>query len=180
MDENWNDDIITFIELIRSKSVDLSIKHTSNFFYYKSCENYFQIPVIVLSVLSSFISVGINDFVSQPNISITTASISMIIAILGSIRLYLNLTLNVELENELSKDFHILALDISKELFLPIELRKKTQSEFLESIYICYVGLLQKSSLIKAEQEISQQKNKLSPKSSILLQPRNPLNVVIN
>jgi hypothetical protein len=88
----------------------------------------------------------------------------MVIAILGSIRLYLNLTLNVELENELSKEFHILALDISKELFLPIELRKQSQQEFLEAIYGCYVGLLQKSSLIKAEQEITQQKNKLSPR----------------
>jgi hypothetical protein len=161
---DWNEDIVTFIELIRSKSVDLSIKHTSNFFYYKSCENYFQIPTIVLSIFSSFISVGVSDFVAQPTISTTTASISMVIAILGSIRLYLNLTLNVELENELSKEFHILALDISKELFLPIELRKQSQQEFLEAIYGCYVGLLQKSSLIKAEQEITQQKNKLSPR----------------
>jgi len=161
---DWNEDIVIFIELIRSKSVDLSIKHTSNFFYYKSCENYFQIPTIVLSIFSSFISVGVSDFVSQPRISITTASISMVIAILGSIRLYLNLTLNVELENELSKEFHILALDISKELFLPVELRKQSQQEFLEAIYGCYVGLLQKSSLIKAEQEITQQKNKLSPR----------------
>jgi hypothetical protein len=162
---DWNEDMVTFIELIRSKSVDLSIKHTSNFFYYKSCENYFQIPVIVLSIFSSFVSVGVSDFIAQPTISTTTASISMVIAILGSIRLYLNLTLNVELENELSKEFHILALDISKELFLPVELRKQSQQEFLEAIYGCYVGLLQKSSLIKAEQEITQQKNKLSPRT---------------
>ncbi len=160
----WNDDIITFLELIRSKSVDLSAKHTTNFFYYKSCENYFAIPTIVLSVFSSFISVGVSDFVAQEAISTTTASISMAIAILGSVRLYLNLTLNVALELELSKEFHVLALDISKELFLPIELRKQSQQEFLEAIYGAFIGLLQKSSLIKAEQEITQQKNKLSPR----------------
>ncbi len=148
----WNEDIIDFLELIRSKSVTYSTKHTANFFYYK------------LSVFSSFISVGVSDFVSQPNISITTASISMAIAILGSIRLYLNLTLNVALELELSKEFHVLALDISKELFLPVELRKQTQQEFLEAIYGAYIGLLQKSSLIKAEQAIVAQKNKLSPR----------------
>lgn len=170
---DWNEDIICFLELIRAKSVELSTKHTENFFYFKSCERYFAIPTIVLSIFSSFISVGVNDFISQPNISITTASISMVIAILGSIRLYLNLTLNVELENELSKEFHILALDISKELFLPLELRKQTQSEFLDSVYGCYVGLLQKSSLIKAEQEITQQKNKLSPRAGNYV-PRTP------
>ena len=161
----WSEDIVEFFQLIRSKSVDLSARHQESFFYYKSCENYFQIPTIVLSVFSSFISVGVSDFVNQPTISTTTASISMAIAILGSIRLYLNLTLNVALELELSKEFHILALDISKELFLPIELRKQTQQEFLEAIYGCYVGLLQKSSLIKAEHEIAVQKNRLSPRS---------------
>lgn len=161
---DWNEDVVLFLELIRSKSVDLSTRHTSNFFYFKSCENYFQIPTIVLSVFSSFISVGVSDFVAQQNISITTASISMAIAILGSVRLYLNLTLNVALELQLSKEFHILALDISKELFLPIELRKETQQEFLEAIYGAYIGLIQKSSLIKAEQEIVAQKNKLSPR----------------
>jgi hypothetical protein len=161
---DWNEDVITFLELIRSKSVDLSAKHTENFFYYKNCENYFAIPVIVLSVFSSFISVGVSDFVAQEAISTTTASISMVIAILGSVRLYLNLTLNVALELELSKEFHVLALDISKELFLPIELRKQSQQEFLEAIYGAYIGLLQKSSLIRAEQEIVAQKNKLSPR----------------
>ena len=171
--DNWNDDIVCFLELIRSKSVDYSTKHTENFFYYKSCENYFSIPVIVLSIFSSFISVGVSDYVTQPRVSITTSAISMVIAILGSIRLYLNLNLNVELENELSKEFHILALDISKELFLPIELRKQTQSEFLDAVYGCYVGLLQKSSLIKAEQEITQQKNKLSPRAGNYV-PRTP------
>ena len=162
---DWSEDIIDFLQLIRSKSVDYSAKHTANFFYYKSCEHYFAIPTIVLSVFSSFISVGVSDYVAQEAISTTTASISMAIAILGSVRLYLNLTLNVALELELSKEFHVLALDISKELFLPIELRKQTQSEFLDAVYGAYIGLIQKSSLIRAEQEIVAQKNKLSPRN---------------
>ena len=160
----WDDSIVDFLELIRSKSVEYSAKHTANFFYYKSCENYFAIPTIVLSVFSSFISVGVSDYVEVAAISTTTASISMAIAILGSIRLYLNLTLNVALELELSKEFHVLALDISKELFLPVELRKQSQQEFLEAIYGAYIGLIQKSSLIRAEHEVVAQKNKLSPR----------------
>lgn len=161
----WDENIVDFLELIRAKSVSLSVKHTNSFFIYKKMENLFAIPTIVLSIFSSFISVGVSAFIAQPNISLTTSSISMFVAILGSIRLYLNLTLNLELELELSKSFHILALDISKELFLPVELRKQSQLEFLEAIYGVYIGLLQKSSLIKAEQEIAEQKSKLSPKS---------------
>lgn len=173
----WDENIVEFLELIRSKSVSLSIKHTHSFFVYKRMENMFAIPTIVLSIFSSFISVGVSEFISQPDISITTASISMLIAILGSIRLYLNLALNLELELDLSKSFHILALDISKELFLPLELRKQSQLEFLESIYGVYIGLLQRSNLIKAEEEISEQKNKLSPKFQRI---KNPLTVTIN
>ena len=92
--EEWNDDLIEFLQLIRKKCVELSKKHTESFFYYKSCENLFSIPTIILSVFSSFISVGVSDFISQPNVSLTTASISMLVAILGSIKLYLNLTIN--------------------------------------------------------------------------------------
>jgi hypothetical protein len=73
MSEEWDENIIQFIELIRAKSVSLSQKHTISFFSYKKIMNLFDIPIIILSVFSSFISVGISNFVSQPNISITTA-----------------------------------------------------------------------------------------------------------
>jgi len=185
MNIEWYTDIIEFLELIRKKSVDLSKKHTESFFYYKSCENLFSIPTIILSVFSSFISVGVDSFVSQPNISLTTASISMLVAILGSIKLYLNLTINTAIELEISKDFHILALDISKMLFIPVELRKIKQEEFLDDIYNRYIVLLQKSSLIKANEERQQLNNQLnllktSPKTPTLLQPRvrNPLTII--
>lgn len=183
--ELWNDDIVQFLELIRKKSVDLSKKHTDAFFYYKSCENLFSIPTIICSIFSSFISVGVSDFISQPNISLTTASISMFVAILGSIKLYLNLTINTAIELEISKEFHILALDISKMLFIPVELRKIKQEDFLDDIYSRYIVLLQKSSLIKANEERQQLNNQLSllkssPKTPTLLQPRvrNPLTIV--
>jgi hypothetical protein len=182
--EDWSEDIVSFLELIRKKAVGLAQKHTASFFYYRSCENYFSVPVICLSVFSSFISVGVKDFVSQPVISITTASVSMAIAILGSIKLYLNLTTNTANELEISKEFHILALDISKMLFIPCDLRKVDQIEFLNKIYDSYIVLLQKSSLIKAEEERVKMDGqvsllKTSPKTPTILQPRrNPLMIV--
>ena len=183
MDQDWDENIIEFLQLLRSKSVSLSQKHTLSFFYYKTCENYFQLPIIILSVFSSFISVGVSAFLSQPIISITTASISMGIAILSSIKLYLNLTINTAIELDLSKDFHVLAMDISKILFIPYHLRKINQIDFIDDIYGRYITLLQQSSLIKADEERQQLNNqmiKISPKSPVLLQPRRSLDVVIN
>ena len=176
MDE-WDDNIIQFIELIRAKCVNLSQKHTASFFAYKKMMNIFDIPIIILSVFSSFISVGISAFVSQPVISITTASISMAVTILGSIKLYMNLTINTATELTLSKDFHILAMDISRILFTPTALRKLTQTEFLDDIYNRYIILLENSSLIKANEERTELNKiiQISPKSPTILQPRNPL-----
>lgn len=185
--ENWSEDIIEFLNLIRKKCVELSKHHTSNFFYYKSCVNYFDVPIIIFSVFSSFISVGVKDFLDQPTISITTAGISMITTILCSIKLYLNLTSNTASELEISKEFYILALDISKMLFVPVEHRVIDQITFLNTIYNSYIVLLEKSSLIKAEEEQQNlqgqvEKLKTSPKSPFSLQQRikNPLTVTIN
>ncbi len=182
--ENWDTELTDFLELIRKKSVVLAQKHTASFFYYKSCMNYFEIPVIVLSVFSSFISVGVSAFLSQAIISITTAGVSMVIAILGSVKLYLNLTSNKASELEISKEFHVLALDISKMLFIPVELRKIDQLDFLNKIYDTYIVLLQKSSLIKAEEERTRMDGqvsllKTSPKTPTMLQPRrSPLTII--
>ena len=182
---DWSQDVVDFLDLLKRKCVSLAQKHTASFFYYKRCSNMFDVPVIILSVLSSSISVGVSSFVSQPNISLTTCSISMCIAILGSIKLYLNLTTNTREELEISKEFHILALDISKTLFIPVELRKIDQIEFLNKIYDTYIVLLQKSSLIKAEEErnkldVELDKIKTSPKTPTLLSNRirNPLTII--
>ena len=172
----WSEDITDFLKLIRSKSVELSRKHTESFFSYKRIMNLFDIPIIILSVFSSFISVGITAFVSQPNISITTACISMGVTILGSIKLYLNLNINTAVELEISKEFLVLGMDISKILFIPSELRKIEQMDFLDDIYGRYIVLLQKSSLIKINEEREQIGNQLnllkSPKTPTILQPR--------
>jgi hypothetical protein len=111
----------------------------------------------------------------------------MLIAILGSIKLYLNLTTNTANELMVSKEFHILALDISKMLFVPIDLRKVKQEEFMDDIYNRYIVLLQKSSLVRAEEERSKldcqiDKLKTSPKSPFNLQNRikNPLTIITN
>ncbi len=178
--DDWSEDLIEFLQLIRTKSVELSKKHTESFFSYKRIMNLFDIPIIILSVFSSFISVGISAFVSQRNISLCTASISMGVTILGSIKLYLNLNVNTAIELEISKDFLVLAMDISKTLFIPVELRKVNQIDFIDDIYSRYIILIQKSSLIKINEERTQLNNQLnllktSPKTPIIIQPRNKL-----
>jgi hypothetical protein len=77
----------------------------------------------------------------------------MLVAILSSIKLYFNISTNITNELEISKTFHLLSLDIQKTLALPIELRKIEQLDFLNKCYDSFIILIQKSSLVKAEEE---------------------------
>jgi hypothetical protein len=182
MDE-WDESIIEFLQLLRKKSVYLSIQHSNSFFYYNKCATLFSVPSIILSIFNGFISVGVSEFIEQQNISLINSSISMLLAILGSVSLYLNLN-NLKIkELELSKQYHHLALNISKILFIPVSLRKIEQLDFLNICYDKYVILLQESSLIRVDEAQENVIQKFSPKS-ILLQPRNPLispkNIIIS
>lgn len=181
MSEDWDGQLIDFLENIRRKSAKLSVKHTNKFFYYKSCSNFFDIPIIIMSVIVSSFGVGTGDFLEQSIISIVSCSVSMIVAILSSIKLYLNISTNTSNELDISKEFHLLSLDIQKTLSLPTELRKIEQLDFLNKSYDTFIVMLQKSSLIKAEEEQERmdsilEKIKRSPRLTLKRQPtKNPI-----
>jgi hypothetical protein len=181
MEDGWDGQLIDFLENIRRKSAKLSVKHTNKFFYYKSCSNFFDIPIIVMSVIVSSFGVGTGDFLEQSIISIVSCSVSMIVAILSSIKLYLNISTNTSNELDISKEFHLLSLDIQKTLSLPTELRKIEQLDFLNKTYDTFIVMLQKSSLIKAEEEQERMDNilekiKRSPRLTLKRQPStNPI-----
>jgi hypothetical protein len=110
----------------------------------------------------------------------------MIVAILSSIKLYLNISTNTNNELDISKEFHLLSLDIQKTLALPVELRKIDQLDFLNKSYDTFIVMLQKSSLIKADEERERMdtildKIKRSPRLTMKRQPTlSPLQIPIN
>ena len=116
MNNNWTDNIINILQRIRMNSVALNKKHIKRYIYYNSISKYFDIPIIVFSVFSaSFTSLDVIE--SSMNVIITT-SISMAITILSSIKLYLNLSNNINDEIQLSKAYYILSINIFKQLSL--------------------------------------------------------------
>jgi hypothetical protein len=178
--DEWDDNVIDFLDSIRRKCSKLSLKHTNTFFYYNRVSNFFDIPIIILSTLSASFAVGTDAFIEQSYISLINCGVSMIVAILSSIKLYLNISTNKTNELEISKAFYVLSLDIQKTLYLPVELRKIEQLEFLNQTYDAYILLIQKSSLIKASEESEKmdkllEKIKSSPRLALRRQPTNPL-----
>ena len=77
----------------------------------------------------------------------------MFITILGAIKLYLNLDTLIKQENELSKNFNLLHLDIYKTINLSKEQRVEEGLDYLTKKYNEYVRLVEQSNLLRTNIE---------------------------
>ena len=136
--EPWNDEIIKILNNVRINSLNLSEYHRRNYFYFKNISNYFDIPIIITSSLSGSFSVGA---------SLISCAASMFITILSSIKLYLNISDNLQSESDMARKFCVLSLEIYKIINLPDEKRGINSSEFLNSKYNQYIKLYEESNL---------------------------------
>jgi len=151
MIESWNSNIIEILENVRVNSINLSEYHRRNYFYYKSLSNYFDIPIIIISVFSGSFSVGADPYLKQNNISLINCLASMTITILGSIKLYLNISSNLENESNMAREFYVLSVEIFKTISLPTNQRNFNGIEFLNSKYNHYIKLYEESNLLKVK-----------------------------
>jgi hypothetical protein len=145
---NWSQPVDSLLDKIRLNAVYLTNRHINNHLYYKNCSKYFEIPTIVLSVFSGTFSVGSDGFLNQELISIVSCSISMLITILTSIKLYMKIQENSTQEQELAVSFKTLALDIFKILSLPEEDRGIDGLIHQNKIYGKYVNLVEKPQIL--------------------------------
>ena len=146
---NWSEEQENILEKIRINSIVLSETHRRNYYEYKNLSKLFDIPIIIISTLSASFSVGSQSYLPQHIISTTTCSISMCVAILSSIKLYLNLEQNLKLETELSKQFSLLSLDIFKILHLNKDDRSIDGLIYLNKKYTNYCHLIEQSNLLR-------------------------------
>ena len=146
---DWSEEQESILEKIRINCIVLAETHRRNFYEYKSLSKVFDIPIIVISTLSASFSVGSQEYLPQHLISTTTCSISMLVAILSSIKLYLHLEENLKLESELSKQFNLLSLDIFKILHLNKTDRSIDGLIYLNKKYTNYCHLIEQSNLLR-------------------------------
>jgi hypothetical protein len=140
--DNWTDNIINILQRIRMNSVALNKKHVSRYIYFNSISKYFDIPIIICSVFSSsFTSLDVIDPAMN---TIITTSISMLITILSSVKIYLNLSNNINDEIQLSKSYYILSINIFKQLAI----RQGDPKIFLEECFSEYSKLMEQSSIL--------------------------------
>ena len=119
---NTNYDIIqekrfTILNKIRKNCIKHSAYHNHRYHLYKNILfTCFRVPLIILSGINSFSSVGLQPYIQQNYISLITAMISLFCGILTSIELLINLQKRMELELESYKEYYKISVDVYTQL----------------------------------------------------------------
>ena len=148
MASGWTPQVLELLEKLRINCINLHHYHRKSFFYWKSYSKYFRIPVLVMSSINATASVGLQQFVNQKWISLTTCIIGMLIGTITAVEMYLNVTSNMDLELKQSKDYYTLAIDIYRITRLPLEQRGEDGNSYLAKKYASYYKLAEASSLL--------------------------------
>jgi len=148
MENKWSADIEAVLDNLRENCVVMSKTHKESYFFYKQVVKYFRIPTILLSSIGSVSSVGLTNYLHQNHISALTCGLALIVSILNSIELFLKITDTMEQENECSKAFYSLAVNIRKNRMLDRSRRQQEGSVYLEKTYAQYMTLMEKSNLL--------------------------------
>lgn len=148
MENDWSQDIESVLENVRINCVILMAEHKKRYFALQETLKYFRLPVIILSGINSIISVGLQPYLQQGIISVSTCLLALICSIVGSIELYLTIQKNMEIELLASRDYYLLGIDIFKTLSLVREHRPIPAKEYLEEKYNEYVKLFENSNLL--------------------------------
>jgi len=148
---SWNPNLISILEKIRLNSVSMSEKHRARSVELNQMSKYFDIPTITCSIFSSsFISLGA---IPQKQSQLIQVSISMFIAVLTSIKIWLGLTKQIAETVSLSKDYYILSIEIYKILNLQEADRSVDGLQFCNECYSTYKALIESSTLLKLRRD---------------------------
>lgn len=143
MDDTWNTKIEKVLDNIRLNALYLSNKHKARYFSLNNSIKYYRLPIIILSGANSIISVGLQTYIEQEILSLTTSLISPLCSIIGSIELFLKINARMESDLISQRDFYLLSIDIFKTLSLERSNRPVPAKEFLEHIYNEYCKLIE-------------------------------------
>lgn len=148
---DWNVKIELVLDSIRINSLYLSTKHKARYFSLSNSIKYYRLPIIILSGINSIVSVGLQQYVTQSTLSLTTSLISLLCSVIGSIELYLKKNARMEADLISYTQFYLLSIEIYKTLNLNKENRPIPAKEYLQKIFSEYTKLIESSNPLETE-----------------------------
>jgi hypothetical protein len=141
-------ELLTLLDNIRINCVLYANAHRERFFVLHASLKYYKIPVLVLSSFSSAISLS-QEYIQQRTITITNTILGLVCSIIVSVELYLGISREMSSSESVSKKFHALATEISKQITLYRVHPSTDILPYIEASYTEYSSLVTNSSIIR-------------------------------
>jgi hypothetical protein len=135
----WSHDVENLLFKIAYNCEEFSRYHRKAYFSFKEVIKYFAIPIIALSTINSVIGPGLQPYLAQQYITLIVTVINMLISLLGSMQLFLGISENIKAEEESTRNFSLLSIEITTVLHLNRENRTRNGLEFKDEQYTKYV-----------------------------------------
>jgi len=145
----WSSDVEDILKAIQSNSVILSNEHKKRFLQLQKYLRFFKLPCILLSSVNAVFSVSLSNFIDQSHTSMICSLISLITTVITSTEMFLNIEKGMIRELEVSREYYLLSVDISKTLRLDRTNRTIEAGPFLDSCISIYKNLFESSALIE-------------------------------
>jgi len=129
--KSWTINIERILDNLRINCAQLSNYHRYKYAHCKKQIKWFKIPVIILSGINTFVSVGLSEQISQTYISIGTAIISLMCGIITSIEMFMKYQDKMETELHTYKTYYKISMDIYAMISIDKNLRPKNGQDFL-------------------------------------------------
>ena len=141
----WSNTIERVLDKLRINCCQLSNFHKYKYQHAKSQIKWFRIPIIILSGINTFASVGLHEFVKQSNVSIISSGISLICGIITGIEMFMKYQDKMEIELSTHKEYYRISIDIYKMISIDRSQRKITGKDFLDEKFNEYEKIKSRS-----------------------------------
>ena len=129
----WTDNMERVLDQLRINCAQLSNYHKYKYIYYKNQVKWFKIPIIFLSGVNTFISVGMQDHLEQRYISIITSVVSLFCGIITGIEMFMKFQDKMVIELNTHRDYYKISVEIYKLISIERSSREVSGTTFLDA-----------------------------------------------
>jgi hypothetical protein len=140
----WTTSQVEFLHKLKAQCLEYSEFNRKQVKKYTTTNTHFNIPILVLSGLNSFVALGLQPFVKQEYISIINSVLSLTCGILSSTALYMKYNEKINTCVSCSHDLNDLHATIFKELSLDEDSRSMDGKDFCNKMFDEYTKIMQK------------------------------------
>jgi len=140
----WTINQVEFLHKLKAQCLEYSEFNRKQVKKYTTTNTHFNIPILVLSGLNSFVALGLQPFVKQEYISIINSVLSLTCGILSSTALYMKYNEKINTCVSCSHDLNDLHATIFKELSLDEDSRSMDGKDFCNKMFDEYTKIMQK------------------------------------